>query len=104
MAGLTSPRMRQLLQEARSQFSWVIVDTPPVGLLADANLLAAMVDGVVIVVRAGDTPYDLIQRAVVTVGQQKILGVVLNAASSGARTRGYDYYTGTRAVSLPSSR
>ena len=56
MGGLTSSRMRHLLDEARETFDWVIIDTPPVGLLPDAHLLAAMVDGAVLVVGAGMTP------------------------------------------------
>ena len=43
MAGLTSGRMRRLIEEAREAFDWVIIDTPPIGLLPDASLLA--VDG-----------------------------------------------------------
>ncbi len=68
MAGLTSERMRRLLDEAREAFDWVIIDTPPVVLLPDANLLASMVDGAVLVVRAGSTPHELVQRAVDAIG------------------------------------
>ena len=70
--------MRRLIDEAREAFDWVIIDTPPVGLLPDANLLAAMVDGVVLVVKAGSTPYDLVKRAVDAIGRDRMLGVVLN--------------------------
>ena len=56
MAGLTSDRMRRVIEEAREAFDWVIVDTPPVGILTDANLLASMVDGAVLVVKAEHTP------------------------------------------------
>ena len=64
MSGLTSERMRRLMQQAASAFDWVIVDTPPVSLLPDANLLAAFVDGVLLVVRAGKAPYQLVKRTV----------------------------------------
>ncbi len=80
MAGLTSRRMQSLIDEAREAFDWVIIDTPPVGLLTDANLLASMVDGAVLVIKAGSTPYDLVKRAVDTIGPSKLLGVVLNQA------------------------
>ena len=53
MAALTSDRMRRLIDEAREAFDWVIIDTPPVGLLTDAHLLSSMVDGAVLVVKAG---------------------------------------------------
>ncbi len=92
MAGLTSDRMRRLLDEARMNFDWVIIDTPPVALLPDANLLASMVDGAVLVVKAGETPYDLVKRAVESIGRQRILGTVLNRADSRDHVYGYSQY------------
>lgn len=80
MAVLASDRMKQLVGEARETFEWVIVDTPPLGLLADANLLAEVVDGAVLVVRAESTPYDIVQRTVAMLGRERLLGVVLNRA------------------------
>src|SRR6476646_7503059 len=91
MAGLTSRRMQSLIDEAREAFAWVIIDTPPVGLLTDANLLASMVDGAVIVVKAGSTPYDLVKRAVDTIGPSKLLGVVLNQAHGTLGKYSYQY-------------
>ncbi len=53
MSGLTSGRMTQVIEEAAARFDWVIIDTPPVGLLPDANLLAPMVDATLFVVQGG---------------------------------------------------
>jgi protein-tyrosine kinase len=92
MAGLTSARMRRLIDEAREAFGWVIIDTPPIGLLPDANLLAAMVDGTILVVKAGGTPYDLVKRAVAAIGPDRMLGVVLNRAQEMPHKYGYGYY------------
>ena len=78
MAGLVSETMSRILTEAAEQFDWVIVDTPPVALLPDANLLAAMIDTALLVVSANATPYPLVARAVEAIGEQRILGVVLN--------------------------
>ena len=94
MAGLTSDRMSRLLDEARDVFDWIILDTPPVGLLSDANLLATMVDGAVLVVNAGTTPYTLVQRAIAAIGRERILGTVLNRAESHSDDRGYSQYSG----------
>ncbi|HYN09262.1 MAG TPA: CpsD/CapB family tyrosine-protein kinase [Vicinamibacterales bacterium] len=99
MASLTSNRMRRVIQEARDAFDWVIVDTPPVGLLPDANLLAAMVDGAVLVVRANSTPYHQVVRAIDALDRDRLLGVVLNSATSPNGTghnNYYTYYHGTR--------
>ena len=78
MSGLTSDRMRRILNEASTKFDWIVIDTPPVALLPDANLLAAMVDVAVLVVGASRTPYDLVQRAAESIGRDKIMGIVLN--------------------------
>jgi protein-tyrosine kinase len=91
MAGLTSDRMARVIDEAREAFDWVIVDTPPVVLLTDASLLGAMVDGAVLVIKAGSTPYDLVNRAVDSIGRDRILGVVLNRAVEAAHDS-YGYY------------
>lgn len=97
IAGLTSDRMRRLIDEARGSFDWVIMDTPPVGILPDANLMASMADGAVLVVRAETTPYDLVQRAVESLGHDRILGVILNRASAVQESYyNYNRYYGAR--------
>jgi len=90
---LTSERIRTLLLQAAARYDWVIIDTPPVGLLTDANLLAAMVDVSVLVVRAGMAPHRLIQRAAETLGRDRIIGVVLNAVDP-KRADAPHYYPG----------
>jgi len=95
MAGLTSERMRRILQQASENFDWVIVDTPPVTLLTDTNLLAALADSVVLVVGAGSTQCPLVQQAIVSIGREKIAGVVLNRVEKDALKEAhyYSYYT-----------
>jgi protein-tyrosine kinase len=93
IAALTSERMRQLVQEARNTFDWVILDTPPVALLTDASLVSSMTDGALIVVKAGETPWDLVERAVQAVGRERTLGVVLNRASGQLPSTGYYDYS-----------
>lgn len=92
IAALTSERMRQLVQEARATFDWIILDTPPVALLTDASLVSAMTDGALIVVKAGETPWDLVDRAVQAVGRERTLGVVLNRVTGQLPSTGYDDY------------
>lgn len=94
VGGLTSARMRQLLREASKRFDWVIIDTPPVTLLPDANLLTAMVDGVVLVIAAGETQFPFLTRAVAALGRDRILGTVLNRAKHGVHLKGYAYSNG----------
>jgi capsular exopolysaccharide synthesis family protein len=79
LGGLSSGRMKRLVANAASQFDWVIIDSPPVGVLADADLVAEAVDGAILVVRAGVTRYPDLAAAADTLGQERILGLVLNA-------------------------
>jgi len=94
MSGLTSRRMTQLLADAAGSFDFVIVDTPPVTLVPDASVLAPLVDATVLVIAAGSTQYEAIERAVAAVGRDRIIGTVLNradATSVGAYGYGYGY-------------
>jgi capsular exopolysaccharide synthesis family protein len=92
LGGLTSPRMRNILDDAAARFDWVILDAPPMGPMADANLLASMVDGAVFVVRADRTHHQAAQRAIDTLGRERILGVVLNGVKKMAAEH-YEYYS-----------
>jgi capsular exopolysaccharide synthesis family protein len=92
MSLLISDRMRHLLHEASQAFDWVIVDTPPVGLLPDAHVLAGIVPAVVLVVKAGWTAHDLVSAAVSTLGRERILGVVLNCVAERDVVGGRDRY------------
>jgi capsular exopolysaccharide synthesis family protein len=91
IGALTSETMRRIVTEGRERFDWVLIDTPPIGLLPDAGLLGGIADGALLVVRAGHSPFDLIKRAVDTLGRERILGVVFNGADT-SRRYGDDYY------------
>jgi capsular exopolysaccharide synthesis family protein len=79
---LTSPRMRHILEEAATRFDWVVLDAAPVGPTSDARLLTDMVDGTLMVIRAGQTQYPEMQQAVESLGRDNILGVVLNGVDT----------------------
>jgi capsular exopolysaccharide synthesis family protein len=92
MSSLVSPAMKQLLEDATASFDWVVVDTPPIAILTDANLLAGMIDTTLLVVSAQGTPYPMVQRAAQALGTNRILGVVLNRAERAALPNTYSYY------------
>jgi len=75
---LGSTAMRRLLDHLRSRFDRVILDTPPVLPLADVAVLAPLVDGTLMVVRAGVTPKPAIENALRAFDSSRLLGVVLN--------------------------
>jgi Mrp family chromosome partitioning ATPase len=92
MGPLSSPRLVELMEHAREAYDWTIVDSPPIGLISDASLLTTHVDGVLLVVAANQTPVDLVERAVVALGRERILGVVLNKAEEREVMGGSGYY------------
>jgi protein-tyrosine kinase len=95
IGALTSLRMKRVLAHAAGLFEWVIVDTPPLGLLPDASLLADFVDGVLLVVRCGKAPFHLVKRTVEGISRDRIIGVIMNAVDlAHDRNAGgyYEYY------------
>jgi capsular exopolysaccharide synthesis family protein len=94
MGSLTSARMRRILEEAAAQFDWVIIDAPPIGPVTDANLLAEMVDTTLLVVRAAQTQFSFVKKAIETLGRERLLGVVLNGVDqAGVENYGSHYET-----------
>lgn len=91
---LSSVRLKDLVTKVSADYDWVLIDTPPVALLPDAQLLIDMVDATLIVVDASDTPFALAQRAVDLIGRERVFGVVLNRVEPSAVSSAYaDGYT-----------
>jgi polysaccharide biosynthesis transport protein len=92
---LSSEFMPALLQEASRHYKYVVLDSPPLCNLADSRILATLVDGVILVVGAGVTPRDLIQRAYASAldAGSQVLGVAINYvdASTGYYALEYGY-------------
>jgi capsular exopolysaccharide synthesis family protein len=84
---LASGDMKAFLQHASATYDWVVLDTAAASALPDAHLLAWLVDGVLMVVKAAQTSQAAVQRAVSEVGGHRVLGLVLNEVSSRAATR-----------------
>lgn len=90
---LGSNRMSKLLEDLEAQFDMVLVDTPPVLAVTDAAVLAPKVNGVVLVVRAGQVARQQALRAKEALEAVKanVLGAVLGAVQPEGR-EGYYYY------------
>jgi capsular exopolysaccharide synthesis family protein len=73
--------MRRAIETLRSQFDWVVIDTPSAKPLADVGILTPLVDSVVLVVRAGVTSTPAIHDAIATIDGSKLIGIVLNEAA-----------------------
>jgi capsular exopolysaccharide synthesis family protein len=85
-----STAMRRAIEALRSQFDRIVVDTPPVAL-ADTHLLGSFADGILMVVRAGITPRDAVERALAAFDREKVLGLVLNEVEGTADAYAYEY-------------
>jgi capsular exopolysaccharide synthesis family protein len=75
---LGSIAMRRIMQSLRAQFDRLVIDAPPAIPVADVALLTPLVDGLVLVVRAGSTAKPAIHEAISGINSDKLLGVVLN--------------------------
>ena len=83
-------RISEVLAEARAGYEIVVLDSPPMALLASARSLAARADGVVLVVRANQTKKKSIEKTLAALGPEKLVGVVLNGVRISKRGyRGY---------------
>lgn len=93
---LSSKRMANLMEWARLNFDYVIVDTPPINLVVDASIIASYSDASVIVCKAGAIPRKAAQNVVKQLQRVNcpIIGVVLNqvASSNKGYYKKYGYY------------
>jgi capsular exopolysaccharide synthesis family protein len=92
---LSSQPMKELLKETKARYKdrFVIVDSPPPHLTAETTALANYIDGIIIVVKYGSTPKDMVKDLLEKLGREKVLGVVMNGYRVPATERyGYGKY------------
>jgi succinoglycan biosynthesis transport protein ExoP len=90
---LSSHKLADAIAELRTKFKFIVIDSPPVMAATDAVILSVQADGVLLVVRSGETPKEAFTRTRELLSSVKcrILGVVLNAVDSGAPDYYYSY-------------
>lgn len=88
---LNSPRMRDLMTEMKGRYRnrYLFFDTPPVLCGADALAFAPLVDHILFVVRAGQTPLPDIKRALSLLPREKVIGLVMNRQNSELKNHTY---------------
>jgi Mrp family chromosome partitioning ATPase len=89
---LSGEKFRSFLEDARGNFDVVLLDTPPILPVADTLCLRDQVDGFLFLYRAGFTPHPLLRQAAEEVGEEKILGVVLNGVTQQNQKYYHRYY------------
>lgn len=82
---LSSERMQKFIERMSEKYDYILVDTPPVNVVADSCVVANLVDGVLLLVRQGRTRKDAVKRAVsqLQLTGANILGYVLNGVDTG---------------------
>ena len=97
---LSSPKMEEIIESAKKEFDFVIIDTAPCGILADAAIVAGYADTSVIVIKQDCAPARKIKRAIDNIENSgiEILGCIYNNAERSfgkpsfyGKKSGYDY-------------
>ena len=81
--------MADLIDELKSRYDdrYLIFDSPPPVLAPETSAIAKRVDGIIVVIKFGDTSLKLIEQMIDDLGKEKILGAVLNRIDT--QTSGY---------------
>lgn len=91
---ISSQKMEELIKRLKSDFDLIIFDTPPIIAVTDAAILSTKVDGVLLVVKSGQTNYDAVVRAKSLMDNvnARVLGALLNGVEVGGMYGTYYYY------------
>ncbi len=101
---LGSKAMNELIKILKERFDYVVLDTPPVLAVTDAQILSTKVEGTILVVRADDTKRDTVMNAKKALEKvnANIIGTVLNGVE--AKRTSYYYYYGTESEKSKKNR
>jgi len=101
---LHGERMKLLLDRMSHVFDWILVDSPPALAVHDASVLADNCDGVLFVLKAGSTAFEIAEKASLEFREKNLLGVVLNRVDKTDGYGGYYYgYPAEKQSSHPSN-
>jgi receptor protein-tyrosine kinase len=84
--------VKQMLDRLPSLFNWIVLDSPPLLFAADGALLGTLCHGTLLVVRIGHTTIDSVTRAMQSLCNNNVLGIVVNGARRGELYSKYTYY------------
>lgn len=90
---LSSAKLQELIEAVTPEYDYILVDTPPVNVVSDACIVANYLDGVLMLVRQGQSKKDAVKRAVnnLQLTGAKVLGFVLNGVPLETKGK-YGYY------------
>jgi capsular exopolysaccharide synthesis family protein len=87
---MQSGKLAELLDQLVTCFDWVVIDSPPVLPLADTSVWSRFADGILLVVRAGRTERQALQRGLGAIDKSRLLGLVVNNYTGHDES---DYYS-----------
>jgi capsular exopolysaccharide synthesis family protein len=91
---LDSGRWRSIAAVLRREFGFVVIDAPPIGLVADYDLVQDVADGVILVIRPDHTNRTMALKAIQSIPPERLIGVVVNCTTESFLTKplGHRYY------------
>ncbi|MCJ7782515.1 MAG: CpsD/CapB family tyrosine-protein kinase [Desulfobacterales bacterium] len=91
---IRSKKMGDLIESLKEfgDNTYIVIDSPPIMATPDPSLISKMVDGIILVVRAGYTSRESVQSAIKSIDRQKIIGVVFNQIDIKPSTYFSEYY------------
>lgn len=92
LALLQSDKLSVLMDQLRSWFDWVVIDSPPVLPLGDTSVWMRQSDAILLVTRPGRTEKRHLQRTLEALDQSKLLGALVNGSTEGGSSSYYNYY------------
>lgn len=90
---LASGRLGELIRDARQHYDYILLDCPPVLPAPDCHLLAEWIDGFLVIVAADKTPRRLLEETLISLGPDKVLGLVFNGEAYRQSRYGKYYYS-----------
>jgi capsular exopolysaccharide synthesis family protein len=88
---LASSRWAQACAEIRRQFDYAVIDTPPIGIVADYELVEPLADGIIVVIRPDHTNRARCVAALKNISKDKLVGVITNCVPDWFMTRSRDH-------------
>lgn len=86
---IASDSMKSLLDELSNNYDYVIIDTPPVGILTDAAIISTLSDGVLLVIKSGSTKKEMVKKAIDNI--EKVNGNILGAIMTFVNVKNSQY-------------
>lgn len=101
---LKSPRLAEILADARQRYDYIVLDTPPIVPVPDCRVISKWVDASIMVVSAHKTPRKLVEEALNAIDPAKVLGIIFNNDDRPlSGYYGYYYGKGQSASALAAS-